>query len=67
MLSYNQHVISEDVAHWVLIFTELVIEPFTLCFFMKMYSKTGKIPDKIDYDSVPLKVIYVISYFEIKS
>lgn len=58
--------ISEDVAYWVLIFTELVIETFLLCVFMKMYSKTGKIPDKINYDSVLLKVVYVINYFEVK-
>lgn len=58
--------ISEDVAYWVLIFTELVIETFLLCVFMKMYSKTGKISDKINYDSVLLKVVYVINYFEVK-
>lgn len=58
--------ISEDIAYWVLIFTELVIEPFTLCFFMKIYSKNGNFPDEIDYDSVSLKVIYIVNYFEVK-
>lgn len=33
---------------------------------MKMNSKNGKIPYKMDYDSVPLKVIYIINYFEVK-